>query len=191
MKRAPADAHQLDVEALFDRWTGELAELEAQVGPPQIDPLVPGDGPGRPVSDEWRAEGRARTDLLFPLAVEMALVYRHRLDAAGRRRAVALLAGHRRVSWQFESVITAWFARCLQSLAQPDLDVTLALIALFDERATGRDFSRSAYPFYLALGKRGLDAAALFLAGLPLAVPHADPDHGAHGFFRKYGGVAE
>ncbi|MDC0747905.1 hypothetical protein [Polyangium mundeleinium] len=178
---------KLDLDELFARWSDQMAVLDAALVIPKIEPLVPGTAPGRPVSEEWKAEMRKRTDLLHPLAREMAEVYLHRLDDAGRRRAQALLAAHRRVVWQFDGVIDDYLERFLQSLDQADLDIALALTAIYDAPAGGRDFHRVIYPRYLEMQRRGIDARALFEAALPLTTRHDDPDFGAHGLFLRLG----
>ncbi len=184
LTRSPADALTLDLDALLVRWRQELAELDRALEIPALDP-------GSPPSSEWQAAMRERTDLLHPLAAELATVYLRRLDANQRRELIELVGAHRLVVWQWSAVISDYFDRFLQSLAQYDFDVACALIAIHDERAQSRDFSRLAYPFFVRIEQRGIDARALFRAALPLAVVHDDPQRGARGFFLQYGIASE
>ncbi|WP_437764912.1 hypothetical protein WMF27_32775 [Sorangium sp. So ce281] len=185
MKGGPEDQREMD--ALFARWNDQMDALDAAYAAPTPEPLVPGTALGRPVSEEWKAEMRRRNALLHPLAREMAEAYLRRLDDAGRRRAQALLAAHGRVQWQFTGVIRECFERFLESLDQADLDIALALTAIYDARVGSRDFQRTMYPLRARMKQRGLDAAALFEAAIPLATRHEDPDFGAHGLFVALG----
>lgn len=178
---------EVDVSALFDvnehftRWDEQMSALDVAYAAPKPEPLVAGSGPGRPVSPHWKAEMRRRRDLLHPLALEMAQVYRLRLDDSGRRRAQALLAEHPLVMWQFEGVVFDFFERFMHTMDQADLAVALALIAIYDARAQSRDFHRFIYPYRIQMKKQGLDAAAIFDDALSLATRHDDPGTGRTG----------
>ena len=185
MKEAPQDPCALDT--LFARWNDQMDALEVVFAAPKPEPLVPGTALGRPVSEAWKTEMRKRTALLHPLAREMAEAYLHRLDDAGRRRAQALLAAHEWVQWQFTGVIRDWYERFLESLDPADLDMALALTAIYDAPTGSRDFQRTIYPIRARMKQRGLDAAALFEAAIPLATRHEDPEWGAHGLFVSLG----
>ncbi|MEV6210419.1 hypothetical protein [Kitasatospora sp. NPDC051914] len=185
VKRIPGDAQQVDVEVLFARWSDEMDALDAAYAAPRPEPLVPGTAPGRPVGEAWKAEMRKRTDLLHPLAREMADTYRHRLDEAGRQRVRMVLASHSPVVWQFIGAIDDYFDRFLQSLARDDLDVALTLTAIYDLRAGSREFQWSMYQVFTAMEQRGLDPRTLFGAGIPLAARHEDPHSGAYGLFTR------
>lgn len=172
-------------DELFLRWSKHMAVLDAALTIPKIEVLVPGWTPRQPVPDAWKVEMRRQTDMLNPLASEMADAYLYRLDAEGRQRARELLAAHRVVTWHFEGPIADYLERFLVSLDQADLDKALALIAIYDTRASSRDFHRLIYPWYLKLQKRGIDVCGLFEAALALTTPHEDPDVGAHGLFLR------
>lgn len=184
---------EVDVSALFDvnehftRWDQQMSALDVAYAAPKPEPLVAGAGPSRPVSPQWKAEMRRRRDLLHPLALEMAQVYRLRLDDSGRRRAQALLAEHPLVMWQFEGVVFDFFERFMHTMDQADLAVALALTAIYDARAQSRDFHRFIYPYRIQMKKQGLDAAAIFDDALSLATRHDDPRHGAYGLFVDLG----
>lgn len=176
-----------DVDEQFTCWDEQMSALDVAYAAPKPEPLVAGATPGRPVSPQWKAEMRRRRDLLHPLALEMAQIYRLRLDDSGRRRAQALLAAHPQVVWQFEGVVFDFFERFMRTLDQADLDVALALTAIYDARAQSRDFHRFIYPYRMQMKKQGLDPAAIFADALPLATRHDDPHYGAYGLFIDLG----
>lgn len=178
---------RLDLEEIFARWNNRMDALDVAYAAPKPEPLVPGSGLNRPISEEWKAEMRRRKDLLHPLAIEMAEVYRYHLDERGRRRAQVLLAAHPAIVWQWSGVINEWFKRFLQTLDSADLDVALTLTAIYDARAGSRDFLRIIYPVRAQMKQKGLDAAALFEDALSLTTRHDDPNFGAYGLFVSLG----
>ena len=174
------------------RWTADLASLERELAAPKPEPLVPGNAPGRPVSPEWRAEMRRRTELVAPTAIAMAHRYAS-ADDAGRRQLVELLAAHPQVMWHWGAVIADAFERYLGPLECGDADddeqlmIALGLVALFDGRATSRDVQRIVVPARTRMAAAGIDAASVFARAEALALGHDDPDVGAAWLFRVLG----
>jgi hypothetical protein len=178
---------QLDreIDALFARWSAELDDIEARLGPPAARPFTGTPGPGQAPGEAWQSEMNARTRILEPIALEMASAYIAQLDDEQRRRAQAMIAERVWVCWQFPRVISDAFARALDSLAGVDLDAALALIAIHDDSANSRDFSRMLHPFVVGLQQKGLDAAAVFRDRQHLVTAHDDPERGAQAVFAR------
>lgn len=185
VQRKPLDAYELDIEVLFERWSIELdhaaSTLDPATGkPPELE---------TPLHLVWWLPPLWR-DRLHPLARELAIVYLDRLDAAGRGRAQALVAAHPKLSSQFAELCNDYFDRALQSHAQGDIDVALAMIALYDERADAPDLRRLIHPFFVGLQQRGIDAAGVFRDRLGLT-EHGDPERGARALFLRCAAVGE
>lgn len=181
--RTATDAERMDLDALFERWEGELATLETALSAPKPAALAPGVGPGRPLTEAWMTEMQRRTAWLQPMAMEMAQVYARRLDDAGRRRLQAQLAEHPKVVWQFIGPIKAAYEAFLVSRKDEDMLTALALTAIYDLRARSRDFERTLYPLLSRMKEQGLDPATRFGDALPLATQHEDAEAGAYGLF--------
>lgn len=176
-----------DSDELFARWSAELDDIEARLGPPAAKPFTGPPSPGQAPSEAWQTEMNARTQLLEPVAREMANVYILQLDDEQRRRLQGMIAARKWVRWQFPRVIDA-FERALESLTDADLDFALALIAIYDDGANSRDFSRTLLPFFARLQQKGLDAAAVFRERQHLVTAHDDPERGAQAVFARCAG---
>ncbi|MEM6991447.1 MAG: hypothetical protein AAF721_13145 [Myxococcota bacterium] len=181
--RTATDADDMDLEALFERWDGELAALETALSAPKPPALAPGTGPGRPLTEAWKAEMQRRTAWVQPMALEMAQVYARRLEDAGRRRIQTQLAAHPKVVWQFVGPIKAAYEAFLVSRNDDDMQNALALTAIYDLRSRSRDFERTLYPLLSRMKEQDLDPATRFAEALPLATKHEDPQAGAYGLF--------
>ncbi|MBF4573629.1 hypothetical protein ITJ64_13970 [Herbiconiux sp. VKM Ac-1786] len=171
---------------IVEAWRVRLAELERRFGAPLPAAMDAGSAPPRPVSAAWRSAMAEREELLTPLALEMADGYAD-LDTAGRRRVIALLTAHPHVEWQWPGVAHHAFEAYLASGDEAHVRRALALTAIYDLRAQSRDFHRVILPVRDRLEAKGVDVAAVFDAGLLLAVEHDDPTAGAFGLFTALG----
>jgi hypothetical protein len=186
VQRKPSDAYELELEGLFDRWSIELGHLESTLGPPKSDPPIPGEAP----SEAWRVEMQERDDRLHPLAREMAIVYLGRLAGPDRGRAQTLVAAHPWMSQQFAGMCSEYFDRALQSHAQGDIDVALAMIALYDDGAARPGFGSVIHAFIVGLEQRGIDSDEVFRDRLGLT-EHGDPERGARALFLRCAAAGE
>lgn len=168
------------------RWRTRMEELEQSYSGPVPEPLVPGSAPGRAVSPAWRKEMSERDALLRPLGFEMADAF-ILADESGRRQCVDLLTRHSRVQWQWPGLVHHAFDAYLNGAETTDLSRALALTAIYDLPAQGRDFHRFMIPMRIRMTENGIDAAAVFDEARDLAIRHDDPDEGAFGLFGTLG----